>query len=89
MFGKLLRIKNGPERHAPNLHEVTVRELPIAKTLARVLMRLPPGGMRELHWHTAAEWAFPGTHHFLLGTIGPHDFLATMKNLHSFFDRFP
>jgi Cupin len=38
-------------------HEVTVRELPIAKTLAGVLMRLPPGGMRELHWHTAAEWA--------------------------------
>jgi len=23
-----------------------------------VLMRLTPGGIRELHWHTAAEWAF-------------------------------
>lgn len=38
-------------------HEVTVRELPIAKSLAGVLMRLTPGGIRELHWHTAAEWA--------------------------------
>ena len=38
-------------------HEVTVRELPIAKDLAGVLMRLIPGGVRELHWHRAAEWA--------------------------------
>lgn len=38
-------------------HEVTIRELPIAKTLAGVLMRLTAGGIRELHWHTAAEWA--------------------------------
>jgi oxalate decarboxylase len=39
-------------------HEVTARELPISKSLAGVLMRLTPGGIRELHWHTAAEWAF-------------------------------
>jgi oxalate decarboxylase len=38
-------------------HEVTVRELPISTTLAGVLMRLTAGGVRELHWHTAAEWA--------------------------------
>jgi oxalate decarboxylase len=38
-------------------HEVTVRELPIAKDLAGVLMRLTAGGVRELHWHNAAEWA--------------------------------
>jgi oxalate decarboxylase len=38
-------------------HEVTVRELPISTTLAGVLMRLTAGGIRELHWHTAAEWA--------------------------------
>jgi len=37
--------------------EVTVRELPISKTLAGVDMRLTAGGIRELHWHTAAEWA--------------------------------
>jgi oxalate decarboxylase len=38
--------------------EVTVRELPVATTLAGVNMRLKPGGIRELHWHKEAEWAF-------------------------------
>src|SRR5438309_10407642 len=37
--------------------EVTVRELPMSKTLAGVNMRLTAGGVRELHWHTSAEWA--------------------------------
>ncbi len=38
--------------------QVTVRELPIATTLAGVNMRLNPGGVRELHWHKEAEWAY-------------------------------
>src|SRR5580693_9766299 len=38
--------------------QVTSRELPISKTLAGVEMRLVTGGVRELHWHTSAEWAF-------------------------------
>ena len=38
--------------------EVTVRELPVSKSLAGVNMRLTAGGVRELHWHTAAEWAY-------------------------------
>ena len=38
--------------------EVTVRELPIATTMAGVNMRLKPGGIRELHWHKEAEWAY-------------------------------
>jgi oxalate decarboxylase len=37
--------------------EVTERELPISKTLAGVNMRLTSGGVRELHWHKASEWA--------------------------------
>src|SRR6266478_8727494 len=37
--------------------EVTVRELPISKSMAGVNMRLTAGGVRELHWHTADEWA--------------------------------
>jgi oxalate decarboxylase len=37
--------------------EVTVRELPVSKSMAGVDMRLTAGGIRELHWHTAAEWA--------------------------------
>jgi oxalate decarboxylase len=38
--------------------EVTARELPIATQLAGVNMRLKPGGIRELHWHKEAEWAY-------------------------------
>src|ERR1700726_2879750 len=37
--------------------EVTVRELPVSKSIAGVDMRLTAGGIRELHWHTAGEWA--------------------------------
>src|SRR6266511_3465275 len=37
--------------------EITVRELPISKSMAGVNMRLTAGGVRELHWHTAGEWA--------------------------------
>src|SRR3954463_14498091 len=37
--------------------EVTVRELPVSKDMAGVNMRLTAGGVRELHWHTSAEWA--------------------------------
>jgi oxalate decarboxylase len=38
--------------------EVTVRELAISKSIAGVNMRLTAGGIRELHWHAAAEWAY-------------------------------
>jgi oxalate decarboxylase len=37
--------------------QVTVQDLPIATTLAGVNMRLTSGGIRELHWHAAGEWA--------------------------------
>jgi len=38
-------------------HQVTQRELPSSKELAGVNMRLTAGSLRELHWHTADEWA--------------------------------
>lgn len=38
--------------------QVTARELPVAKELAGVNMRLKPGGIREMHWHKEAEWAY-------------------------------
>jgi oxalate decarboxylase len=37
--------------------QVTMRDLPISKTMAGVEMRLISGGIRELHWHVASEWA--------------------------------
>jgi oxalate decarboxylase len=39
-------------------HQVTERELPSSKDLAGVNMRLTAGSYRELHWHTADEWAY-------------------------------
>lgn len=39
-------------------HQVTQRELPPSTQLAGVNMRLTAGSFRELHWHTADEWAF-------------------------------
>ena len=38
--------------------QVTERELGISKNIAGVNMRLNRGGVRELHWHKAAEWAY-------------------------------
>jgi oxalate decarboxylase len=39
-------------------HQVTQRELPTSTELTGVNMRLTRGSFRELHWHTADEWAF-------------------------------
>jgi oxalate decarboxylase len=33
-------------------------QLPVATEVAGVNMRLTPGGVREMHWHSAAEWAY-------------------------------
>src|SRR2546423_8548468 len=38
--------------------QTTIRELPTAPELAGVNMRLKAGGVREMHWHQAAEWAY-------------------------------
>src|ERR1700693_4008138 len=38
-------------------NEVTQKVLPSSKDLAGVRMRLTAGSLRELHWHTADEWA--------------------------------
>jgi oxalate decarboxylase len=38
--------------------QVTMRELPVSRQMAGVEMRLIAGGVRELHWHVSAEWAF-------------------------------
>ncbi len=48
-----------PKRVQPGgwTHQVTQRELPSSKDIAGVNMRLTSGSFRELHWHTANEWA--------------------------------
>ncbi len=37
--------------------QVTVTDFPVSKDIAGVNMRLTAGGVRELHWHEAAEWS--------------------------------
>src|ERR1700740_688330 len=39
-------------------HEVTQRVLPSSRDIAGVNMRLTAGSYREMHWHTADEWAY-------------------------------
>jgi oxalate decarboxylase len=39
-------------------HQVTERELPSSTEIAGVQMRITGGSYRELHWHTADEWAY-------------------------------
>jgi oxalate decarboxylase len=38
--------------------QTTIREIPASTDIALVNMRLKAGGVRELHWHKPAEWAF-------------------------------
>lgn len=38
--------------------QVTQTDFPISTTISGVNMRLTAGGIRELHWHQAAEWAY-------------------------------
>lgn len=38
--------------------QTTIRELPSAKTIAGVNMRLNAGAVREMHWHAQAEWSY-------------------------------
>jgi oxalate decarboxylase len=42
-----------------SLRLVTERQFPISTTMTGALMRIKPGGMRELHWHpNADEWQY-------------------------------
>lgn len=61
--------------------EVTQRELPVAKTIAGVNMRLTPGGVRELHWHKEGEWSFmlAGNARITAVDNDGHNFIADVK----------
>ena len=38
--------------------QVTVNDLAISTRMAGVQMYLVRGGVREMHWHVASEWAY-------------------------------
>lgn len=44
--------------HRRLVRAVTQRELVISTSMAGLNVRLTPDGVRELHWHKQAEWAF-------------------------------
>src|SRR5207248_1447867 len=51
--------RKGWQGEAGSAKEATVAEFPISQSIAGVSMRLKPGAIRELHWHSlAAEWAY-------------------------------
>lgn len=52
--------------------QTTIRELPIATTIAGVNMRLNAGGVREMHWHREAEWSYMLKGHARITAIDPH-----------------
>jgi oxalate decarboxylase len=52
-------------------HQVTQRELPSSKDIAGVNMRLTAGAFRELHWHTADEWAIMLTGNARVTVLNP------------------
>jgi len=58
--------------------QVNTQAFPISTTIAGVNMRLGPGGIRELHWHQAAEWA--------IMTYGHCRVTAVDQNGHAFVD---
>lgn len=47
------RIQNGGWAH-----QVTQDSFAVADTISGVNMRLTSGGIREMHWHQFAEWAY-------------------------------
>jgi oxalate decarboxylase len=52
-------------------HQITQRELPPSTELAGVNMRLTRGSFRELHWHTADEWAIMLTGNARVTVLNP------------------
>lgn len=51
--------------------QVTSKDLPISTTISGVNMRLVEGGIRELHWHNASEWAIMLYGHARVTAIDP------------------
>jgi oxalate decarboxylase len=51
--------------------QVTQADFPISTTISGVNMRLTAGGIRELHWHQAAEWAYMTYGHCRVTVIDP------------------
>ncbi len=55
------------------LRLVSERQFPISKTMTGAIMRIKPGGLRELHWHpNADEWQYYLSGRARMGVFGSH-----------------
>jgi oxalate decarboxylase len=52
--------------------EITTKGLPIATDIAGAHLYLNPGGVREMHWHNSAEWAYILAGHCQVTVVDPH-----------------
>jgi oxalate decarboxylase len=51
--------------------DVTTKALPIATDIAGAHLYLNPGGVREMHWHNSAEWAYILAGHCQVTVVDP------------------
>jgi oxalate decarboxylase len=51
--------------------EITTKGLPIATDIAGAHLYLNPGGVREMHWHNSAEWAYILAGHCQVTVVDP------------------
>jgi oxalate decarboxylase len=51
--------------------DITSKSLPIATSIAAAHLYLNPGGVREMHWHNSAEWAYILTGHCQVTVVDP------------------
>jgi oxalate decarboxylase len=51
--------------------DITSKSLPIAASIAGAHLYLNPGGVREMHWHNSAEWAYILTGHCQVTVVDP------------------
>jgi oxalate decarboxylase len=51
--------------------EITTKGLPIATDIALAHLYLNPGGVREMHWHNSAEWAYILGGHCQITVVDP------------------
>jgi oxalate decarboxylase len=51
--------------------DITSKSLPVATSIAGAHLYLNPGGVREMHWHNSAEWAYILTGHCQVTVVDP------------------
>jgi oxalate decarboxylase len=66
-------LDNGPIKATSGgwARDITTKGLPIATDIAGAHLYLNAGGVREMHWHNSAEWAFILSGHCQVSVVDP------------------